>query len=209
VTRVSLAAGVAVAAVLLTGCGAVPDLNPGAAAQVGDETVTEARVRDVAADYCPAIAPQLQGQAIALNQLNARVAGSLALRAAGDQFAAEEGVEADPGYQDAIDSADAAGQFKGMSAAEKDAFIEVGAAELYITSIEKSVGADGKALFQKWLDDNDVRINPRYGVSLADSVATPADTSLSFAVSATAKQATADTPDTTYAATLPQTQRCE
>ena len=195
-------------AVLLTGCGSVPDLNPGIAARVGDETISDSTVRDVAADYCPAVTPQLQGQAIPRSQLNARVAGSLALRSAADQFAADQGVEAGPSYQEAVDQAEAGGQFEGLSDAEKDAAIDVSGAELYVSAVVDAAGDDGAALFQQWLDDHDVRINPRYGVELDGGRAVPTDTSVSFAVSDNATRASGDEPDTTYAATLPETQRC-
>ena len=61
--RVRALAGLAVAsAVLLTGCGAVPDLNPGVAVSVGDDTVSTRHVADLASDYCDAAKPQLEGQ---------------------------------------------------------------------------------------------------------------------------------------------------
>ncbi|MBZ5739749.1 SurA N-terminal domain-containing protein [Nocardioides mangrovi] len=208
-TRVPASIGLAVAAlVLLTGCGSVPDFSPGVAARVGDQTVSDAQVRDVASVYCPAVAPQLQGQPVPLSQVNARVAGSLTLRSAAEQFADDEGVTADASYQKTIDQADKGGQFKGLTDDQKDAVIEVGGAELYAAAVAKSVGSDGEKLFDQWLTDHDVEINPRYGVALGDGKASLTDTSLSYAVSDTATKAGADSPDATYVGALPATQRC-
>src|SRR5262245_52676895 len=79
-------AGLAVvSAVLLTGCGSVPDLNPGVAARIGDDTFTTSDVHDTATAYCDAQKPQ-EGQALPQRYINGIVAGSLALRAAADQL---------------------------------------------------------------------------------------------------------------------------
>src|SRR6478609_92632 len=96
VTRVSSLAGLAVAgAVLLTGCGSVPDLNPGVAVVVGDDSVTTRDVADLSSDYCAAAEPQLQGQPLPRHYLNGRVAGSIALRSAADQLMTARGVTID------------------------------------------------------------------------------------------------------------------
>jgi len=42
-------AGLAVAALLLTGCGSVPAFNPGVAARVADSSISNNEVEDVAA----------------------------------------------------------------------------------------------------------------------------------------------------------------
>src|SRR5690242_3248170 len=78
VTRVRPLVGLAVVPlVLLTGCGATPDLNPGVAARVGDETVSTQRVADLSSTFCQAVDDQLSGQALPNHYLNSRVAGSL------------------------------------------------------------------------------------------------------------------------------------
>ncbi|WP_345522445.1 hypothetical protein [Nocardioides conyzicola] len=210
----------AASAVLLTGCGAVPDLNPGVAVSVGDDTVTTRHVADLAADYCKAAAPQLQGQALSRHYLNGRVAGSLAVRSAADQMLADHDVEVDASYAAAVKQAEA--QLKDMTGAQRDAIVEVQGSSVYVAAAEIAVGkavlgssasddevkAAGQKEFLAWLDDHDVRIDPRYGVAIEKGEAVLKDTSLSHAVSGTAKQADATTPDSTYAATLPPTQRC-
>src|SRR3954471_2009155 len=97
VTRARLLTGLALAStVLLTGCNA-SGWNPGVAAQVAGDTVTLDQVRDVTSSYCDAVETQLsKGQYVANGVVSSQVAGSLALRAAAEQFAAAEGVEPDP-----------------------------------------------------------------------------------------------------------------
>ena len=88
-------AGLAVAsAVLLTGCGAVPDLNPGVAVRVGDDTVSTRHVADLSTDYCGAAAARsCRVSRCPVTTSTARVAGSIALRSAADQLLAEHGVD--------------------------------------------------------------------------------------------------------------------
>ncbi|WP_155993161.1 hypothetical protein [Nocardioides sp. URHA0020] len=219
-TRVRALAGLAVAAVLLTGCGAVPDLNPGVAVRVGDDTTSTRQVAELAADYCGSAQAQLQGQALAGHYINGRVAGSVALRSAADQLLAEHGVEADASYADAVEQVRA--KLTALKPAERDALIEVEGAETYVAAAELAVGretlggspsdddakAAGEKEFVSWLDDHDVRIDPRYSVAIKQGKTVLLDTGLSLPVSRTAKSSDATTPDTTYAAGLPSTQRC-
>jgi hypothetical protein len=224
VTRVSprlhTGAGLAVAAVLLTGCGAVPDLNPGVAVRVGDDTVTSQHVADLASDYCDAAAGQLKGQPLPRHYLNGRVAGSLALRSAADQLLAETGTTADASYDAAVKQAES--QLGDLEPAQRAAIVEVQGSEIYVAAAELAIGkktlggtpsdadatAAGHKAFLSWIDDHDVRIDPRYGVAIDKGQAVPDDTGLSQAVSKTATTADAATPDSTYAGGLPQTQRC-
>ena len=219
-TRVGLAGVAVVSAVLLSGCGGSSGFNPGVAARVDDDVVSTQRVADLAVDYCAAAEPQLQGQALPNYYLNGRVAGSLALRSAADQMLAQYGVAADPSYAKAVKQVEQ--QLADSDPAQRDAIIEVEGAESYVAAAEVSVGRQvldgastekaaqeaGKKAFLAWIDDHDVQINPRYGVSIADGSAAAADTSLSFAVSKTATNASGASPDTEYAAGLPSTQRC-
>jgi hypothetical protein len=219
VTRVRGLAGLAVASVvLLTGCGAVPDLNPGVAARIGDETVTTRHVADTAKEYCAAVETQLtKGQAVAGSALNTEVAGALVLRSAIDQFADDEGVTAGSSLQQQEDQL--AAQIAKLSTSQKKAVRSVYLANYYAAAVFQSVGEKGGATgdaavtagqkeFAGWLDDEDVRIDPRFGVDLSENGVSTVDTGLSYAISSTAKKASAKTADTAYAAALPQTQRC-
>jgi hypothetical protein len=225
VTRVSsrLCTGAVLAAasvVLLTGCGAVPDLNPGVAVSIGDDTVSTRDVADLASDYCDAAKPQLEGQPLPRHYLNGRVAGSLALRSAADQMMAARDVTIDASYAAAVKQAET--QLGDLTDSQRAAIVEVQGSEVYVSAAEIAVGkevlgasasaeeaqAAGEKEFLAWLDDHDVRIDPRYGVAIEKGQSVLKDSSLSLAVTNTAKQADATTPDSTYAALLPPTQRC-
>lgn len=217
-TRALAALGLA-ATVLLTGCNAVPDFNPGVAARVDDATVSLSPVNDVTAAFCDYAEPQLQDQVIPLSYLRSQVASSLALRVAADEFAAGLDVAADPSYDAAVKQAEAS--LAELPAEQVEAVIEVQGASAYVQAVEQSAGAEilpdgdpeaqaaaGQKAFQKWLADNDVRIDPRFGVTIDSGAATPTDTSLSFPGGVTAALAGAEQPDADYAADLPETQRC-
>ena len=219
-TRVRSLAGLAAAALLLTGCSSVPAFNPGVAARVADSTISNNEVEDVAAGYCSAVETQLQpGQAVANSVVGSQVAGALTLREAGEQFAAAEGVEPDPSYQDAQDSLEQS--IGELSDAQQDAVRAVNLARPYVTAVELAVGieqvgdddpdaaaAAGHKEFAAWLDDQDVRIDPRYAVSIEDGTVGPDDPAISYAVSDTAKAAIATDADPTAGAALPESQRC-
>lgn len=219
-------AGLAVAsAVLLSGCGSVPDFNPGVAARVGDETISLSAVDDVAESYCGAIEPQLEkeSQVFPNSLVLGNVAGNLTLRAAADQLADEYGVEADKQYDRAVDQVE--GSLTDLSADQRDAIIEVDGTRVYVNAVQLSVGrailreeggsgggdeaalAAGQEALQAWLDDNDVRLDPRYGLEIDQGQVVPADTSVSFPLGDIAKGATGQ-PDPVVTAGLPETQRC-
>lgn len=219
-TRIRLV-GVAIAAtVLLTGCNEVPAFTPGVAARVGDDTISVSAVDDMTAAYCQAAETQLQDdQALPQHYLRGQVAGSLALRAAADQFAAEHGVTADPSYDTAVKQAEQS--LADLSEAQRQAIIQVQGAATYVAAVEKAVGAAlgggggdkarqaaGEKAFRDWLAGQDVRIDPRFGVSISDGTSTLTDTSLSYGLSDTSTKADADQPDTEYAGGLPDSQRC-
>jgi peptidyl-prolyl cis-trans isomerase SurA len=230
-------AGLAVAAVLLTGCSAAPAFEPGVAAQVDHDRITVKQVDQVAERYCQAAETQLsKGQVIAQHFLRGQTAAALALRAAAEQFAADQGVSADPSYSHAVQSAEQS--LSSLSADQREALIAVQGAGAYVSAVELAAGrkivakqgpgsssgsasgsgsgaaadkaaqAAGEAAFKKWLADHDVHLDPQFGVSISDGTTKPADTSLSYPVSSAAKSGAANSADPTYAATLPQTQRC-
>ena len=225
-TRVRSLAGLAVAsAVLLTGCGSVPAFNPGVAARVGDDTITLDAVDDLTATYCAAAEEQLQeGQALPNHYLRGQVAGSLALRSAAEQLAAEYDVEPDRQYAEAV--AQAEQSLQSLDAEQRDALIEVQGTSVFVNAVQLSVGrrvlsdrgrfdtgvkaatAAGKRTFVDWLADQDVRIDPRFGIGIETGETVPVDTSVSYALGETATRAGADQPDTEYAAGLPAAQRC-
>jgi hypothetical protein len=213
-------AGLAVGcAVLLSGCGAVPDLNPGVAVRVGDETVSTGAVSDLADDYCDAVAPQLEGQPVPRHYLNGQVAGSLGMRNAADQLMAERDVTIDALYDQAVEQAELDPD---LTESERAAIVEVQGSEVYVAAAEVAVGraalggaasdeeaqAAGQEEFLAWIEEHDILVDPRYGIAVEEGQVVLADTSLSVGVSGTAEQASAETPDSTYTAALPATQRC-
>jgi len=219
-TRVRSLAGLAVAALLLTGCGSVPAFNPGVAARVADSTITTAEVDETAADYCSAVQTQLEaGQAVANSMVSSQVAGALTLQEAAEQFADAQGVDPDPSYQDAADSLEQG--IADLSPEQQDAVRRVNLAPPYVAAVELAAGVEevggddpdaaaaaGKKAFAAWLDDHDVRIDPRYAVSFEDGTMTPADTTISFAVSDVAKAGQTPETDPAAGAALPVSQRC-
>lgn len=219
-TRVSSLAGLAVAAtVLLTGCGSVPDLTPGVGVRVDDTTYSMGEVDDLATTYCQAVETQLrEGEAVAGSLVSGQVAGSLALRAAAEQFAAETGVEPDATLAQVEQQLESS--IADLPAAQQEAVREVNLASPYAQAVQLAAGKQagetdpqaaleaGQQAFADWLDEQDVRIDPRFSVALVDGAVAPADTSVSFPVSDAATGGSAQEPDPAYASALPQTQRC-
>lgn len=218
----SVAVAVTASAVLLTGCGAVPDLNPGVAVRVDDDTVSTRDLKDLAVDYCSALAAgQQAGGAVPNHFVYGLAASSIGLRSAASQLMAEHDVTADASYDAAIKEA-TTGQLDSLDEAQRDAVIEVGGASIYVSAAETSVGrellggtpsdkdaqAAGQQALVAWMGDHDVLVDPRYGVSIDTGAAVLTDTSVSYAISDTAKAGQAEQPDSAVAATLPASQRC-
>jgi peptidyl-prolyl cis-trans isomerase SurA len=210
------------AVVLLTGCGAVPGLNPGVAFRVDDDSVSTQDLADLASDYCAALTSSEQaGGAVPNHYVYGLTASSLALRSSASQFMAEHDATLDDSYATTVAQAEQQ-QLAELDEAERDAVIEVGAASIYVAAAETAVGrevlggtpsdedaqAAGHEAFVGWIDDNDVRLDPKYGVSIETGTAVLADTSVSYSLSETATAGQADKPDNALAAALPASQRC-
>ncbi|GGO71803.1 hypothetical protein [Nocardioides deserti] len=220
-----LAAATLLASGALTGCGvAGTGFSPGVAAEVGDTSITTDRVDEVAASYCDALRPQLEGQVVPQRYLNGSVAGQLALAAAAEQLAAEHGVE--PGEQHAAQVTQLRRAVAELPEDQQDAVLEVESAGSLVSDLVIGVGralaadeglADptdeqvaelGNQALVDWIGEHDVDVNPRYGVDLSDGQPVRTDSETSVAVSDLAAAATAESPDQEYAATLPESQRC-
>lgn len=226
-----LAGAVAASALVLvgtlSGCGvAGTGFHPGVAAEVGDDEISVSRVDEVASNYCSAIREQLRGdnQVLPLRYLRGGVAGQLALVAAAEQLAEEYGVE--PGVQYDQKVAELKGAVASLPEEQQDAVIAIESSASYISGVEQAVGTEvlrkqgtakpttaeagqaGQQALDKWLDEHEVDIDPRFGVELKDGQAVPTDTSLSHAVGGTAKNGDADSPDPEYAGSLPSSHRC-
>jgi peptidyl-prolyl cis-trans isomerase SurA len=212
----------AASVVLLTGCGAVPDLNPGIAVRVDDEKVSTRDLEELATDYCSALSSGEQaGGAVPNHFVYGLSASSLGLRSAASQLMAEHGVTPDASYDKTVEQAKTE-QLASLDEAQRAAVIEVGAASIYVTAAETSVGrkvlggtpsdeeaqAAGQKALVAWIDDHDVQVDPKYGVSIDTGTAVLSDTSVSYAVSDVAKAGQAEQPDNALAAALPESQRC-
>jgi peptidyl-prolyl cis-trans isomerase SurA len=202
------------------------DFHPGVAAQVGDDTISVSHIDDVASGYCGAIEGQLQGQqqVLPMHYLRGGIVGELTLVEAARQFAAEKGVEAGSTYDQKVSQLQSA--VSALPQDQQDAVIEVESSSAYIAGVEAAVGKQllkakgatgiqvsdatsaGQQAFSTWLDGQDIVIDPEFGVEIKNAEAVPVDTSLSYALGDTAKQASADSPDQTYAASLPSSHRC-
>ncbi|WP_341928137.1 hypothetical protein [Nocardioides psychrotolerans] len=220
-------ASVAALALGLTGCGvAGTGFRPGVAAEVGDRTVSTDEVDSLVSSYCSAIEDILaqQSQVVPLSVFRSGIAGQLALVSAADQLADDYGVEPADDYQRAL--ADIEKQIGDFSESQQEAVLEVEGAATYVAAVQLSVGEQilrdegvaepgpteagerGLAAFTTWLDDNDVELNPEYGISVDDASIDTDDQSVSFAVGETALMGLAEEPDPAYAASLPDSQRC-
>ena len=223
----TVAASALVLAGALSGCGvAGTGFHPGVAAQVGDDQIKVSQVDRIASDYCSAIREQLRGenQVLPLRYLRGGVAGQLALVAAAEQLAEEHGVE--PGRQYDQKVAELENAVAELPEGQQDAVIAIESSSTYLAGVQEAVGTKllreegtaqptpteaaqaGQEAFNAWLEEQDVAIDPQFGVALRDGQAVPTDTSLSHAVGTTARNGDADTPDPEYAGSLPATLRC-
>ncbi len=197
----------------LSGCGvAGTDFHPGVAAQVGDDTISVSEVDTAASDYCSAIESQLQGdnQVVPLRYLRGGIAGQLALLSAARQFAAEKGVDAGRQYEQKV--AELQSAVATLPQGQQDAVVEVESSATYISGVQQAVGeevlrgqgvrkpqpsdslAAGQQAFVAWLDDQDVSIDPQFGVAIKNGQAVPVDTSVSFPLGETATKAEREDP---------------
>ena len=223
----TVAASVLVLAGTLSGCGVSgTGFHPGVAAQVGDDEIKVSRVDEIASNYCSAITDQLRGnnQVLPLRYLRGGIAGQLALVTAAEQLADEYGVE--PGLQYDRKVADLQASVADLPEGQQDAVVEIESSASYLSGVQQAVGEEllreqgnaqptieestqaGQQAFNEWLDEQDVSIDPQFGVELKDGQAVPTDTSISHAVGTTAKNGNADTPDPAYAGSLPASLRC-
>jgi hypothetical protein len=208
-------------ALLLTGCGSA---RPGVAAQVGDETISLSDIDETAVLWCKAVEPELQGQVVPMRFVRAAVLGSMLERAVAEQIAEEYGVEPSESYRAAVAQQTQAAEV--YPADTREALVEVSTSAAYRTSVLdaaataalKADGIDsptvdqvtqrGEDLFKTWPDSNEVVIDPRFDVRLADGSLTPAETTVSFGLSRAARDGVAEQPDPAYAQSLPDSQRC-
>ncbi len=223
--RSLLATGLAVG--LLAGCGvAGTSFHPGVAAEVGDESITVGTVDQIAGDYCTAIVDQLAGnnQVLPQRYIRGGVAAQLTLVSAARQLAAQYGVE--PGQQYDQKVAELQGAVATLSEGEQEAVLAIESSGTYISGVLQAIGeqqlsaeggaapsseeaaAAGRKVFNDWLTENDVQIDPQFGVEIEDGQVVTTDTSVSVAVGEAATNGQAEAPDEEYSRSLASSHRC-
>jgi hypothetical protein len=213
---------VASAALVLSGC----DIHPGAAAQVGDKSISMSTVDDTADAYCRAIEKQLVGnsQVVPQGYFRGGVAGTLALRSVADQLASDYGVEPGKVYDKKV--SDLQQQVAVLPDDVQHAVVTIETGQDYVTSVQEAVGekilqakgtsapsyseaADaGAQRFNLWIKQHGVEFDPSLNMSINNGKLGSADSSLSYAVGSSARNGQADSPDPAYARGLPESHRC-
>jgi hypothetical protein len=228
VARSAGAAGLAVAGLLLSGCGGSLGIHPGSAAVIGDDTISMDKVNSTTTLYCRAYLPQLQqqGQKVPMRYLRQFVAGSLAERVLGQQLADEYAVQPTSDYTS--EQAQVEEQFASAPPDVKAAVLDVEGGVPYLQSVEVEIGKKllsesgspttkakvalqrGQVAAQDWLRSHDASIDPVLGQDVADGAFTSVYDQTSYAVSplAAAGVAGADQPESSYTAALPPSQIC-
>lgn len=222
--------GLALGSLALTGCGPSLGISPGAAAVVGDRSLSMSTIDSTAALYCDAYAPVLKTQApagIPMRYFRQNVAANLTERLLGEQLAAAYGVQPSSEYAAAV--ANLRKQFASVPAAARDAGIRVEGGDPYLKTVQVSIGrkllaesgqtnptlqaalARGQVATQDWLKGKDFRVDPSLGIAVSQGNVTFQRDQTSFPVStlATLGMATPSSgPDPTYTAALPASQVC-
>jgi hypothetical protein len=227
--RTTGAAGLAAAALALTGCGASIGIHPGSAIVVGDRTMSMSKVDSTSTLYCQAYVPTIQQQGggkIPMRYLRQFVAASLAERFIGEGLAAQYHVAPAPGYRQ--NQAQVQQQFSQAPADQLAAVLDVEGGDPYLQNVQVAVGqqltgnygqanADIKAAQQRgivatqdWLKSHSVEIDPALGVTVENGQVKRVRDDTSYPVSALASAGAQQTgaPDPSYTAALTPSQLC-
>lgn len=208
---------------LLSGCAG---LQPGVAARVGEETISVRDVNRITDGYCQAYERQLQGDGDTLTMefLSSNILFRLALSSAARQLADDYGVEPTAAYVDNLATLKQTVSVLKPQAAE--ARLAVDSSGTYVSDVLSTIGrqqlvedgvaepttddslARGQDVMKRWLSDNEPEIDPQYGLVVDDLAPAFVDTSTSFAASDQAVAGAVRQPDPSYAASLPDSQRC-
>lgn len=224
------------AVVALSGCGVGDDtLRPGLAAQVGDTDIALEQVDDAAADLCEMVtslteqgaSSTLPGSVVRDNSLQYAV-----MREIAEQLADEHDVQPGELYRSSLEGNETQLAELEVDTELLDGVVPVITSDYYFIDIVQQIGREelgltpeedtgnegieeGLRVAQEWEADHDIEVNPRFAdISIGDleSILDTQVDYLSVPVSDFAKQALADDalddPDTTYADSLPESQRC-
>jgi hypothetical protein len=229
------AIAVALSGLLLTGCGSSLGIHPGAAAVVGDQSMSIGKIDDTATLYCQAFVTQSQQSTqptgpIPMGSFRSYVASSLSKRMLGEELAAHYDVQPAPGYQQAVSQYQQS--LVSAPADQRDAVIQVAGADAYLQNVQVAIGEQltgnvgqsnatvkanlqrGEVATQEWLKDNEAHIDPMFGVAVDGGKFSPQREQTSYPLSplasagaqlATSQQA----PPDTYTSALPPSQLCQ
>jgi hypothetical protein len=222
--------GLALAALALTGCGPSLGINPGAAAIVGDRSLSMHTVDSTASLYCEALVPLIKQQAptgVPQSLVRQQVAANLTERLIGEQLAAQYDVQPSSEYAAAV--ANIRQQFGSASPKALDAGIKVAGGDPYLKTVQLAVGrkllaaagqtspsdkdafARGQVATEDWLKDHDIRVDPSLGVTFTKATPVFKRDQTSYPVSPLASQGMTNPssgPDPAYTAALPASQVC-
>jgi len=227
--------GLAAAGLLLSACGSSLGIHPGSAVVVGDESVSMGKIDSTTTAFCRVYVAQAAQQSsqqqsgpVPMGLFRAYAASSLAKRALGKQLADAYDVQPAAGYQQQVAQYQTA--LASSPADDRDAAIEVAAADAYLQNVQVAVGqklthstgstneelkADlqrGQVATTDWLADHDAFIDPVFGVAVDDGKFSQTDDQTSVAVSALARGGTQlasqQGPPTSYTGQLPAAQVC-
>lgn len=209
------------AAVLaLSGCG----VHPGAAAVVGDTTITDDQVDGAAVALCSANSVGEDSPALASRGARQAALNFLIDSELSRQFAEVEGVEPDQEQVSATLTQNAAG-IEALPEDEREDFrdllvgfreselilTEVGLRSLQEQGVEPSApeeaASEGVRLRAEWAAAVDVDVDPRFG-DYAEGGLTAASGSLSVPVSESATTGAEPNPGEAWVAGLPASQKC-
>ena len=132
--------GLALTALVLSGCGASTGLHPGSAVVVGDESLSMSKIDDTTQRYCEAYTPQItqSSQRVPMRFLRQFVAASLSQRLLGEQLAAQYDVQ--PTSQYAQQVTKVSQPFAAAAPELRDAVVDVEAGNPYLQTVQVAVG---------------------------------------------------------------------
>ena len=221
-SRTVLAAVAAAAGLLLSACSA----HPGSAAVVGDESISDTRVDDVAGALCAAQkGGQNGGQDLASRGARQGALDVLINSALSRQFGTSQGVQPDQEQVSAALAANSA-NISALPAEHRQDFkdtlreyaegqlmlIDVGRRELAKSgkqnATEQQAVSEGTKLRNAWAAKNvEVTVDPRFGEYTKNSLL-PKSGSLSVAASKSAADGDSADPSPGWVASLPASQKC-
>jgi hypothetical protein len=228
--RVPAIAGVSVVGLTLSACASV-GIHPGAAAVVGDRSVSMHTINSNASLYCGGLATTIQSsqaQQIPMRLIRQYVATGLAEKMLGQQLAAQYDVTAGPQYAKSIEQVQQ--QLTKMTADQRNAVINVESGSRYLQWVQVAIGrrllADsgqsagnlksalqrGQVATQAWMKSHHVEIDPAFGVGVENGQFRPTNDQTSFPLSTLASQgaaqATSQQADPNYTGQLTPAQIC-